>query len=409
MKIDEKQIQTRSTARTIVYYFIGSLLIVSLFFIIIELTTRTISWFSGNGFALALHELDPNDTKITSIYQWHPFIGFVTKPLMKLAGGHPRSNKLVDLRTDKFGFLAKDNSLNFQKQNNEIRIATIGASTTFNANLAYDDNWPGHLEYLLQKAFPDKKIRVINASVPGFDTSQSVSNLALRVMPFSPDIVIIYHAYNDLKAIQPSKSFLPDYSHIHDKPYDVATKLPLYLKILHESMFYVRTRNSYRQMLMNRKNYETKNSQTERVNKVPAQAEAAFRQHIESMIGIAQAGGARVVLSSFATLLDPHADYSQPKTVKTLSKMQVEEVAAFMHFTPNLTFNGILDGLNLYNRTLHNLAIKHQTGWVDNAKLIPHEDKYFVDRVHFDVEGAKLMAENFTPVVIKELKMNSND
>jgi len=36
--------------------------------------------------------------------------------------------------------------------------------------------------------------------------------------------------------------------------------------------------------------------------------------------------------------------------------------------------------------------------------LVPHEDKYFVDRVHFSSEGAASMAKNFLPVVLEQLK-----
>ena len=77
----------------------------------------------------------------------------------------------------------------------------------------------GYLGMLVQDALPDNTITVINAGVPGYDTAQSIGNLALRVMSLKPDIVIIYHAYNDLKAIRSDIKFNPDYSHIHNKPF----------------------------------------------------------------------------------------------------------------------------------------------------------------------------------------------
>ena len=54
----------------------------------IEFTTRVVSWISGNGLTLSLHEIGPFD---------------------------PRINQ----------------------------IATIGGSTTANDNLNYEENWPG--------------------------------------------------------------------------------------------------------------------------------------------------------------------------------------------------------------------------------------------------------------------------
>ena len=70
-------------------------------------------------------------------------------------------------------------------------------------------------------------------------------------------------------------------------------------------------------------------------------------------------------------------------------------------FTPGLTIEGIFKGFRQYNKILHDVAIEEKTGWVDNANLIPHEDQYFVDRVHFSSLGAKLMAENFAKCVEK--------
>lgn len=72
-----------------------------------------------------------------------------------------------------------------------------------------------------------------------------------------------------------------------------------------------------------------------------------------------------------------------------------------------LTFPAIFDGLNKYNEILFKIAVKEQVGWVDNANLIPHEDQYFVDRVHFSKAGAKRMAENIAPVIEKILNRSN--
>ena len=50
---------------------VGPILSVALFFTTVELATRLISWATGSGFALALHELDADDTGVESIYCWH--------------------------------------------------------------------------------------------------------------------------------------------------------------------------------------------------------------------------------------------------------------------------------------------------------------------------------------------------
>ena len=396
-------VQTKLGNKTWRFYLAGTLIVLVVFLGVAELATRGVSWVSGKGFALAAHELDPGDAGITGLYQWHPFTGLTLKPGARFFGSHPNSPLQAEQYVDRFGFLALDDSLAIEKPKDEIRIATIGASTTASLNLIFEDNWPGQLGAMVQKAFPGKKVRVINAAVPGFDTAQSLGNLALRVMPFKPDVVVIYHAYNDLKAVRSTVPFRPDYSHIHETPFATGNKPPFYMSVLHHSMLYVRTRNSYRQLAMINKEIDDA-SQPGRMARVPAEAEEAFRQHMASMIAIARAGGAKVVLSSFATLHDLSLDYNNSETIRALSNLQQTELRGLLHFTPGLTLAGIVDGLNRYNRVLWELAVQTRTGWADNAARVPHEDRYFVDRVHFSVDGARRMAESFALVVIAELK-----
>src|SRR5713226_4513484 len=129
------------TIKTLKYYFVGSLLVVFTFFITVEFVTRTVSWAAGKGFTLALHEFDPVDSDILDIYQWHPFTGFTFRPNMTFIGSHPYQKETVKVFTDQYGFLTKDGLLTQKKDANEVRIATIGASTTANVSLEFDENW----------------------------------------------------------------------------------------------------------------------------------------------------------------------------------------------------------------------------------------------------------------------------
>jgi len=393
----------RSRTRVLVYYVFGTLLTVSVLFGATELVTRTVSWATGDGFTLAPHELDPYDPGIEDIYEWHPFTGIIFRRLSKIIGGHPRESTHTKHTVDQYGFLAKDQGLSFSKADGEYRIATIGASTTANLQLPYEQNWPGRLGALLQQALPRHTIRVINASVPGFDTAQSVTNLALRVMPFRPDVVIIYQAYNDLKAIRPELPFLPDYSHIHRRPYGYHDKPPFYVRLLDRSMFYVRMRNRYRIMAQVSANRELL-TDNNRASAVPVAAERAFEQHVRALVAIARSGGAKVVLSSFATLHDPALGTVGNSSSMQLSRLQQDELYYLLRFTPGLTLSAILNGISRYNTILRKVAAAEKTGWVDNASLVPHEDEYFVDRVHFSANGAARMADNFLPVVLQQLQ-----
>ena len=384
-------------------YILGSLLVVTILFGTIELSTRIISWFTGKGFYLSLHEYNPLDSHIERIYQWHPFTGLTFRPGITFKGSHPYQVSQSSIIVDQNGFLSDGHMLSVEKPVDEIRIAVIGASTTANINLSYAENWPGYLGNLVQKALPNKTIRVINAGVPGFDTAQSIGNLALRVLPLKPDIVIIYQAYNDLKAIKKTSNFRPDYSHIHKKPWGSLLKPNIFKRGLNYSMAYVRLRNNYREhkKVKSTENYN-KNflSGETRLDYIPKEAIKAFDQHIRILVSIAQSEGAQVILSSFATLHNAHVNYRRVQDFHKTSDLQKAELFSVGYFLPGLTIDAAFSGINQYNAILKQAAVDRHTGWVDNAAMIPHQDKYFADRVHFSSEGAALMANNLFPVVM---------
>ncbi|GMR21471.1 MAG: hypothetical protein BMS9Abin36_2072 [Gammaproteobacteria bacterium] len=388
--------------KTIMLYLFGSLLAILVFVFVIELVTRSVSYVSGNGFTLALHELDPLDQEIRDIYVWHPFTGFIYRKNTVFEGSHPNSKKKARIFIGADGFMTGGPGLEIDKKPNEIRIAVIGASTSANVNLTFEENWPGVIAARVARKFPHKTVTVLNAAVPGFDTAQSIGNLATRVIHYKPDVVLIYHAYNDLKAVRPQNNFAPDYTHIHTQPYGQIETPPVYIRLLNKSMAYVRVRNKYRESKQSKgigmlKNYES------RLSTVPSIAEEVFEHNIRSLVAIARSGGAIPILSSFATLHDLHKDYNIEKNVMALSSKQKIELVSLAAFIRGLKLEGIQQGLLRYNAVLKRLASTLKTGWVDNASLVPHEDKYFVDRVHFSEQGAIKMAENYYPEVIKAL------
>jgi len=121
-------------------------------------------------------------------------------------------------------------------------------------------------------------------------------------------------------------------------------------------------------------------------------------------VAIANAGGAEVILSTFGTLHNPNWDWSIPETFDRLTDFQKKNLYHILQFTPGLTVEGIFNGLLQYNDVLKEVATQEKCGLVDNANLIPHKDAYFVDRVHFSELGARKMAENLFPEVLKFLK-----
>ncbi len=361
----------------------------------IELVTRVTSWVSGDGFVLKLHEVDPTDSKVESIYRWHPFVGFTFAPNSQIRGGHPNQDFLAQNFTDSRGLIGPDAAFAVDKVDNEIRIATVGGSTTANLNLDYSQNWPGQLVEHLRKSIPERKITVANGGTPGFHTSQSIANLALRLMPLSPDVVVIYHAYNDLKAIALDGTFSPDYAHIHRKPFGFIQRPPLWEQWLAHSMAYVRIRNRAR--LINE--LERDLTPAARLDTPPAEAVRTFERNLRSLIGIAHAGGADVVLVTFVTMFERDAPWDDGDYLRSLPARYRAELSGMLRFIPGLSIYGVMRSLAVYNDVIRRVAEDTQVAMVDLAKTLPRRKAYFVDRVHFSVTGAQAFAHAIAPTV----------
>lgn len=76
------------------------------------------------------------------------------------------------------------------KKDGEIRIMCVGDSTVFGVGLNFDETWPYLLEERLEKKFPDAKINVLNAGIPGACSRQLKRVFQVYLVKYNPDIVI---------------------------------------------------------------------------------------------------------------------------------------------------------------------------------------------------------------------------
>ena len=85
------------------------------------------------------------------------------------------------------------------KPENTVRIVFLGGSAT--AGTGWDlkdaDTWPWKTVEMIRER-TDKKIDFINGAVGGYSSFESYGRLWSRIRHFSPDIVVIYHAWNEM-------------------------------------------------------------------------------------------------------------------------------------------------------------------------------------------------------------------
>ncbi len=134
-------------------------------------------------------------------YKPHPYTAYTLREGTTLEDGEP-------IHTDD-GFRAP--AMPLKKRSGAFRIALLGGSTTYDVNLPFLKTCAAYLEEFLQRGFPDKEIEVLNAGVGGYTSAESFARFHFNVLDYDPDMVIMYHAINDVCPRLVSTSFRGDY------------------------------------------------------------------------------------------------------------------------------------------------------------------------------------------------------
>ena len=77
----------------------------------------------------------------------------------------------------------------------------VGGSTMFGAGATSDETTiPGYLQQLLNEKDLGFDIEVINSGIQGADSNTELKFIEQKLVTFSPDLVIVYDGWNDLRA-----------------------------------------------------------------------------------------------------------------------------------------------------------------------------------------------------------------
>lgn len=131
------------------------------------------------------------------IFQYSPA---GTRPL---SGHTPRQTKLVPTshgivkaQINSEGFRGEDFTI--EKDPNTIRIATLGASSTFGFTSADEETYPVLLEQVLNsKCHGVRKFEVYNFGAPYLSSADIVRIFQVYVRKYEPDVVTFYEGAND--------------------------------------------------------------------------------------------------------------------------------------------------------------------------------------------------------------------
>lgn len=256
-----------------------------------------------------------------------------------------------------------------------LRINCIGASTTGNyiESNGQAFSYPMELERML-KSTMSVPVEVNNCGQGGYNSADIMVRFALQVIDTQPDVVVIYHAYNDIRAYL-TAGFESDYSHVRRNlgesywKFALAAKIPYipvkFLNFLVNQWLPGNIRNS----LLDQVTKGTFDSGLD-----PSIGLSTYQRNLQHIIDLCRCNGIQVVLSTYCHFLHD----------------------AIKDDPLHLLYGNIV---KKENEIMHRLADKNGLKLIDNAVLVPQEERYFVDSVHFTPEGMRLIASNIAEII----------
>lgn len=283
------------------------------------------------------------------------------------------------------------NSLGFRgkeiavpKPAGQFRIAVLGGSTTYGEFINDDaDTFPAQLEAILHDEFGYNHIEVINAGVPGYTSWESVGNIAFRLLDHRPDLIIPYEGVNDVHArlVHP-RAYRADNSGrrtLWSEPIEVRIcKHSVLLRIIgyHAGLWRLPGVDSFVQSPTSDPGMHGRSTAIggEPMDVLNQNPPIFITRNLQSIVGIARAHGASVLLATWAH--SPHkGDY-----------------AATPHYQ-----RGFVEQNQAVTALANSLAVP----CFEFASIMPTTPELWRDGRHVNALGARLQAQLFAQYLIE--------
>jgi hypothetical protein len=333
-----------------------------------------------------LRERMEQEGQSVSPYTPHRYIGYIPTP------GYQRGLNRHNRRGYRGGPIPRP------KPAGEFRIACLGGSTTYGSmvndpRLAY----PAQLEREFHaKGYPH--VRVINAGAEGWASHESLVNLEFRVLDLAPDLVIVYHAINDLngRMVWPFEAFQGDNAGAVQHSPGLNAAVPL----LHRSTlarillilsgepselalvghFTVVPKTARYWAFLRQKSLGSYPSgyfqEVSIMDMLDHNPPVYFRRNLESMLAVAEAHGVQPVLATFA-----HSERVTGDPVLT---------------SPEMT-----RGIHEHNQLIEEVGAKLGVPVYRFADEFPDDPRLFIGAVHLNGPGNRLKGRLFARYLIE--------
>jgi lysophospholipase L1-like esterase len=261
----------------------------------------------------------------------------------------------------------------------DLRIAFLGASTTFCAEVSSNEaTWPHLVAERIRAAYPSLSVDYVNAGVPGYVLETIRTNWHARVRSLRPDIVVIYEATNELS--KDTRALAKARGLIHATPEAQQSWLAR-----HSMLWFLVEKN-----LAIRSAQQRAVSDTPRLTELPPDLTKGFQQRLASWVREIQAEGKLVVLPTFAY----RVRHDQT------SDEQLKAAESALYYMPYMSIPALLAGYEAYNRAIRTVARDTGALLVEGELDIPGDARHFTDSVHFTDLGSAAMAKRVATALL---------
>ena len=303
-----------------------------------------------------------SSSPVASIYEPDALLGRRLRPGATLAGSRRR------LSVNRWGFRGPE--IEKDKAAGTTRIAVVGDSTTF--GLEAETNEAVWVERMVDRLNADAKntqrFDAINAGVPGYTMDISALHFSRDVAPLSPDIVIINLLAADIAAhgrrqfpiktlTQSGGSRVTKFFHTHS----------LLLNLVRQNTSAFRSRQLARA----------------RHDRLDDRGIEEYARRLADLIDVCRNTGAQALLCTCPRSFD-HGEALGD---------QYALAATALANNPALSLTGLNDAFDRYNEVIRRIADEKAVPLIDLDRLIARGSDYFVDAIHLNDRGHRLVGE----------------
>ena len=277
--------------------------------------------------------------------------------------------KLGNVEVNSHGFRGPE--IKTPKPDGTVRIAFLGASTTWCAEVSSNSKvWAHLVTEGLQQANPAVRLDYVNGGVSGFGVDASLRNLQHRVAPLQPDIVVIYHATNDmsseLRAVAAARGVAASAS-VRSESW-----------LARQSLLWNLAEKNWRI-------WQAQRDADSNVGRLEVDAETLgepFRKDLTELVLAAKRAAKVVALATFSTQL----------RIEQSAEDKRRASASAMYYMPFMHPDGLIASYRRYNQVIREVAAATGAVLIDGEDTIPGDSRHFTDTVHFTDAGSERMA-----------------